>query len=112
MRRRVGCVGVEGLKIRAPTTRLVYCGLRVRKVERGMVCWRRAGGIVIWIGWGEEDMVDGEARLSQVHRQVEVNEGAMGVLYYFSQRCLQAAAIAAVNCRVKPENDISMPRQR
>ena len=48
---------------------------------------------------GKEDMVDGEARISRVHRQVEVNEGAMGVLYYFPQRSLQAAAIVAVNCR-------------
>ena len=64
MRRRVEWVGVGGWKIRAPTTRLLYCGLRARKVERGMVCWRRVGGMVIWIGLGEgggEDMVDGEA---------------------------------------------------
>ena len=35
-----------------------------------MVCWRRAGGMVIWIGLGEgggEDMVDGEAGSSQEH---------------------------------------------
>ncbi len=38
MRRRVGCVDVGGWNIRAPTTRLVYCGLRVRKVEREIVC--------------------------------------------------------------------------
>lgn len=66
MRRRVGWVGVGGRNIRAPTTRLVYCGLWVWKVERGMVCWRRIGGMVIWIGWGEggkEDMVDGKARI-------------------------------------------------
>lgn len=64
MRRRIGWVGVGGWKIREPITRLVYCGLRVRKVERGIVCWRRAGGMVIWIGWGEggkEDMVDDKA---------------------------------------------------
>ena len=71
-----------GWKIRAPITRLVYCGLRVRKVERGMVCWRRVGGMVIWIGWGEggmEDMVDREAKLSWVYRHFENNEGKMGV---------------------------------
>ena len=58
-----------GQKIRAPSTRLVYCGLRVRKVERGMVCWRRVGGMVIWIGWGEggiEDMVDRKTESSIV----------------------------------------------
>ena len=42
--------------------------------------------MVIWIGWvegSEEDMVVGEARLSQVHREVELIGEAMGVLYYF-----------------------------
>ncbi len=32
-----------------------------------MVCWRRVGGMVIWIAWGEggnEDMINGEAGLS------------------------------------------------
>ena len=30
------------------------------------MCWRRVGGMVIWIGWGEggiDDMVDREAGL-------------------------------------------------
>ena len=57
-------------------------------------------------------MVDGEARISRVHRQVEGNEGKTGLFYYSSQRSLQAAAIVAVNCRCKPEDAVSMPRRR
>ena len=60
-----------------------------------MVCWRRDGGMVIWIGWGEggiEDMVDGEAKLSWVCRHFEINEGKTRALYYLPQRSLSGCS--------------------
>ena len=58
--------------------------------------------MVIWIGWGEggkEDMVNGEAGLSRVRRQVESNEGKTGSFLAFRKGLSQAAVIVAVNYR-------------